>query len=163
MFFPISSTISTSNASKGSRKRFSLASFSSWRLAFLQLSGRDGDHLVGLLVRVLKNGEPEGDLAALHGHPGGLGDGAMDVLPARRVNRVGALLLAQAYGEHLRRAALYPSAKGGVRVNPVRQDHRVRLVGVLVHKDLDPRGCLPEQDRLHRGPNGASDHLLAHA
>jgi hypothetical protein len=86
----------------------------------------------------------------------------VDVLPARRVDRVGAVLLAQADSEHLRRAALYPSAEGGVRLDPVYQDHRVRLVGVPVHKDLHPGGRLPEHGRLHRGPNGTSDLLLAH-
>ena len=149
-------------SSKGSRMSLRLASSRKRRFALLQLLGGNRRHPVGLLVGVLEDGEAEGDLAALYGDSGCLGDGLVDPAPPGGVYRVRALLLAEADGQHLRRPALDGAAEGGVGLYPVYNDHRVRLEGVLVHVDGDPSGRLPDLLGLHRRPDGAPDALLAH-
>src|SRR5215211_7780460 len=131
--------------------------------SLLQLPGGDRDYLAWFFFCVLDGGEAEGDLAALDGDAGGLGDGLVDVLPAGGVDGVRAPLLAQPDGEHLCRTALDGSPERGVGLDPVYHDDRVGLVSVTVHVDGHTLGCLTEPHRLHRRPHGTPYLFLAHA
>ena len=157
MFFPISSTIRHVDVVERQPRQVPLRFFEKRRFGLLQLLGGDRDYLAWLFFCVLDGGEAEGDLAALHGDPGRLGDGLVDVIPARRMYGVSPPLLAEPDGEHLRRPALHRSPERGVGLDPVDHDDRVGLVSVAVHVDGYARGCLPDPHALHRRPHGTPD------
>ena len=133
-------------------RQVALRLFEERRFGLLQLLGGDRDYLAWLFVGVLDGGEAEGDLAALDGDAGCLGDGLVDVLPARGVDGVRPPLLAEPDGEHLRRPALDRSPERRVGLDPVDDHDRVGLVGVPVHVDwLHPRAS-PRSSRSPSSP-----------
>ena len=83
---------------------------------------------------------------------------------ALAMERVGALLLAQADGDHLQQAALDLAGEVGVRLDPVDRHDQVRVLErVAVHEDRHAGSDLTELDGLHARTDLAADRLRGDA
>src|SRR5215216_1832483 len=162
MFFPISSTTRTSISLKGRRRRLRLASSSRGASLSSSLSAGIAATLYGSSSAFSRTARPKATLPVSTATRAAWGMVSW-MLPQPAACTEWAPFCLPRPMASIFVGPLSTSPRKAVWGLTLFEDHRVRLVGVLVHKDLDPRGCLPEQDRLHRGPNGASDHLLAHA
>ena len=95
------------------------------------------------------------------------GDALQDLREAeigdRPMVNLGPGMFAQANEHHLHQAALDVAHKVGVRLDAAHHHYVVGLVGKTVEVDGNPLRRFANNDRLHRGANGAAQKRLGHA
>ena len=132
------------------------------RLAVGNRGGGNQLHVVGLVAGVLHHRQAADHVAARQHGLACRGDAVGQLAKAARVAGLGALLLAQADGQHLDQPALVAAAKRAVRLDPAQNQGGVRRRRQLVAERGQAGGRLAERHHLHRRPDRRADRLLGH-